>query len=248
MARRRTKREMDAVLAQPVENSPFDDEPAPDRSSWDKRKRKQTIYLTKKREKELQELKKQDEPDKSSKMSEPARTPPMLPDYIGSRRTLMRFGSTTTTAPASRSASTDAMFASSIERRVAALRSGMPRKRMKDGLAASRSASNVPKSVSSDTSTRSSSAASSKIVESSADCKPSSRTCTASWPAARRFSANRGASALSTRNFRPRRPVEAAARQLPQPRNGVLPRCPRVRGPGNRPAPALCSCPAREGR
>ena len=33
---------------------------------------------------------------------------------------------------------------------------------------------------------------------------------------AERPSANRGANALSTRNFRPRRPVEAGARQLPR--------------------------------
>ena len=181
-------------------------------------------------------------------MPQPTRTPPVLPGYIGSRRTLMRFGSTTTTAPASRSASTDAMFASSIERRVAGLRSGRPRKRMKDGLAASRSASNAPKSVSSETSTRSSFAANSNIVGSSSDWRPNSRTCTASWPAARRPSANRGDNALSTRNFRPRRPEESAARQLPRPHNGELPRCPRVRGPGNRPTPVPCSCPVREDR
>ena len=122
----------------------------------------------------------------------------------GSRRTLIRFEPKTTTAPAMSSASTvlKLKLASRSRSKLAAPRSGMRRKRITEGLALFRRASSVPKSVSSDSKIRPSRAASSKRTVSSADCRPRSRTCRASWPAARRPSARRGDSALSTRSLK----------------------------------------------
>ena len=152
---------------------------------------------------------------------------------IGSTRTRMRVSSNTTILPCRKGASIDGKFAKRSANCLSGLRSVPLRKRMTEGFRSVVSASNVPKSVSADTRMRSSSLECAKTLESSADCKPQSRTCDASCPFFRNPSARIGDNALSIKNLTGAR-AAIHVRAQRQRHSAGLPRCPRPSGLGRR--------------
>ena len=98
----------------------------------------------------------------------------------GSKRTRTRAGSNVTMLPFSKASTSWGRFASSVRASASGFRLPSPRNWMTDGWRDERTASNVPKSQSADTTIRCSAAARSKITSSSACCNPIERTWSAS--------------------------------------------------------------------